>query len=68
MGTAINFAVAIPVTVEVPDLIGRSRQEARGILEGRELGARQRQELRRLHEAGEVHLDARGVVDRRSID
>lgn len=37
LGTPIDMLVAVPVTVEVPDLGGRSVSEARGLLEGLEL-------------------------------
>jgi beta-lactam-binding protein with PASTA domain len=36
-GTRIDLLVAVPVTVEVPDLSGRSVAEAQGLLEGVEL-------------------------------
>ena len=37
LSMAIDFVVAIPVTVEVPELVGRPEQEARSVLEVLEL-------------------------------
>lgn len=38
LGTPVDMLVSVPVTVVVPDLSGRSVAEARGLLEGLELG------------------------------
>ncbi len=37
IGTVVDLVVSTPVTVELPDLSGRSRSEAQGLLEGLEL-------------------------------